>query len=150
MAAMAWATFVAGVLFLIIDCFVVPQHIHATLGVRRLHEFLARSSAGLLALSMLSGCWCAWKGRGRNLSATLFWIWSTVTILPLAGVFCSESLLLLARFEPELGELIRRMLRHSVFWHLGFWEWIGAAAVYVFLVAAVALGNGKRSDGVME
>jgi hypothetical protein len=27
----------------------------------------------------------------------------------------------------------------SVFWHLGFWEWTGAAAVFVFLCAAVFL-----------
>jgi hypothetical protein len=34
---------------------------------------------------------------------------------------------------------IRNALRHSVFWHLGFWEWTGAAAVFVFLSAAVFL-----------
>jgi hypothetical protein len=31
------------------------------------------------------------------------------------------------------------VLRHSVFWHLGFWEWTGAAAVFAFLCAAVFL-----------
>src|SRR6201984_1045993 len=38
MAAVAGGAFALGVLFLICDCFVVPQHVHATLGVRRLHE----------------------------------------------------------------------------------------------------------------
>jgi len=131
--------FVAGVLLLIADCFVVPQHVHATLGVRRLHEFLARSSAGSLAVAMLISCWCAWKGRGQNLPRTLFCIWSVVTVLPLAGIFFSEGLLFASKFYPAWGEPIRHAFRHSVFWHLGFWEWIGAAAVYVFLAAAVVV-----------
>src|ERR1700751_5697084 len=57
----AGVAFLLGIVALIADCFVVPQHLHATLGVRRFHEFLARSSAGFLAIGMLSGCWCAWK-----------------------------------------------------------------------------------------
>src|ERR1700739_4877024 len=61
MAAVAGGAFALGVLFLICDCFVVPHHVHATLGVRRLHEFLARSSAGWLAIAMLASCWCSWK-----------------------------------------------------------------------------------------
>ena len=32
---------------------------------------------------------------------------------------------------------IRNALRHSVLWHLGFWEWTGAVAVFVFLCASV-------------
>src|SRR5438876_4324454 len=109
-------------------------------GVRRLHEFLGRSAAGFLAMGMLCSCWCAWKGRERNLfSAQLFWIWSLVTLLPLVGIFFSESLLLLTRLEPSWATPIRSALRHSVFWHLGFWEWTGAVAVFLFLCAAVFL-----------
>jgi hypothetical protein len=37
-----------------------------------------------------------------------------------------------------------------VFWHLGFWEWTGAAAVFVFLCAAVffnaAAGGVRRQS----
>jgi hypothetical protein len=129
--------FLIGVIALICDCFVVPQHVHATIGIRRLHEFLARSAAGFIALGMLSGCWCAWKGRRRKMLARLFWIWSVATLVPLAGIFFSESLLLLTQLKPAWAAPIRRALRHSVFWHLGFWEWIGAVAVFVFLCAAV-------------
>jgi len=140
-AVFAAAAFLAGVLALICDCFVVPQHAHATLGVRRLHECLARSSAGLLTVTMVTSCWCAWKGRGEVLPKPIFWIWSATTVLPLLGIFCSEGLLILARLNPNLAQPIRRALRHSVVWHLGFWEWIGAAAVFVFLCAAVMLGK---------
>ena len=134
-AVLSSGAFVAGVAALICACVVVPQHMHTVLGIRRLHEFLARSSAAFMAIGMLSGCWCAWKRRERG----LFWTWALMTLLPLAGVFCSEFLLLLTRLEPSWAVPIRGALRHSVFWHLGFWEWTGAAAVFGFFCAAVFL-----------
>jgi len=138
--------FAAGIIALICTCFVVPQHIHEVLGIRRLHEFLARSAAGSIATGMLAACWCAWKIRGRSLfGAHLFWTWSSVTLLPLAGIFFSESLLLLTRLKPSWAMPIRSTLRHSVFWHLGFWEWTGAAAVFVFLCAAVFLPTAQAT-----
>ena len=134
-AVLSSGAFVAGVAALICACVVVPQHVHTILGIRRLHEFLARSSATFMAIGMLSGCWCAWKRRERG----LFWTWALMTLVPLAGVFCSEFLLLLTRLEPSWAVPIRGALRHSVFWHLGFWEWTGAAAVFGFFCAAVFL-----------
>jgi hypothetical protein len=60
-------------------------------------------------------------------------------MLPLAGIFFSESLLVLTRLKPTWASSIRDVLRHSIFWHLGFWEWLGSAAVFTFLCAAVFL-----------
>ena len=132
--------FIAGIMALICACFVVPQHMHDVLGVRRLHEFIARSAAGFMAIGMLTACWCARKGFRQNLfQRRLFWTWSLVTLLPLAGIFFSESLLLLTQLKPGWAMPIRNILRHSVFWHLGFWEWLGSAAIFVFLCAAVFL-----------
>ena len=137
-ARISAVTFATGTLTLICACFVVPQHTHEILGVRRLHELLGRSAAAFLAIGMLCGCWCAWKGR--NLFASrLFWVWSSVTVLPLIGILVSESLLVLTRLKLSWAIPIRTALRHSVFWHLGFWEWTGAVAVFVFLCAAVFL-----------
>jgi hypothetical protein len=133
----AW-TFAAGIVALICACFVVPQHMHEVLGVRRLHELLGRSAAGFLAIGMLCGCWCSWKGRGL-FERRLFCVWSLVTLLPLVGIFVSECLLILTRLKLSWAIPIRSALRHSVFWHLGFWEWTGAVAVFVFLCAAVFL-----------
>jgi sorbitol-specific phosphotransferase system component IIC len=131
---------ITGIIALICACLVVPQHVHDVLGVRRLHEFIARSAAGFLAIGMLMACWCAWKGFRKNLlQGRLFWTWSLVTLLPLVGVFVSESLLIFTRLKPAWSVPIRSALRHSVFWHLGFWEWLGSAAVFVFLCAAVFL-----------
>ena len=132
--------FIAGSIALICACLVVPQHVHDVLGVRRLHEFIARSAAGFLAIGMLTACWCAWIGFRKNLlQRRLFWTWLFVTLLPLAGIFVSESLLVLTRLKPAWAIPIRSVLRHSVFWHLGFWEWLGSVAVFVFLCAAVFL-----------
>src|ERR1700756_5694580 len=141
------ATFAAGIAALICACFVVPQHAHEVLGVRRLHELLGRSAAGFLALGMLCCCWCAWKGRSL-LAPRLFWIWSLVTLLPLVGIFCSESLLVLTRLNVSWAIPIRGALRHSVFWHLGFWEWTGAVAVFVFLCAAVSLTSPRMTHHI--
>jgi hypothetical protein len=133
-------SFLAGIVALICACFVVPQHTHDVLRIRRLHELLGRSAAGFLALAMICGCWCAWKGRHKSRDATcLFWTWSVLTLLPLAGIFCSEALLLLTRLEPTWMQPVHAALRHSVLGHLGFWEWTGAVAVFAFLCAAVFL-----------
>ena len=110
-ALLSSGAFVAGVVALICACLVVPQHMRAVLGIRRLHELLARSSAAFMGIGMLSGCWCAWKSCGPG----LFWIWSFTTLVPLAGVFCSECLFLLTRLEASWAVPIRGALRHSVF-----------------------------------
>jgi hypothetical protein len=139
--------FVLGIIALICASFVAPQHTHDVFGIRRLHELLGRSAAGFLAIGMLCGCWCAWEGLGRNLfPARLFWVWSLTTVLPLSGLCCSESLLLFTRLAPSWAMPIRRALRHSVFWHLGFWEWTGATAVFAFLCATVFLTPSQASS----
>jgi hypothetical protein len=137
-ARLSTGAFIAGIIALIGACLIVPQHIHDVLGIRRLHEFIARSAAGFIAIGMLTATWCAWNGRRKNaLDGRLFWSWFLVTLVPLIGIFLSESLLVLTRLKPEWAMPIRNALRHSVFWHLGFWEWSGSAAVFMFLCAAV-------------
>src|SRR5215469_4233223 len=93
-ARISAGAFAAGIVTLICACFVVPQHMHEVLGVRRLHELLGRSAAGFLATGMLCACWCSWKGRNL-FTPRLFCVWSSVTLLPLVGIFLSESLLVL-------------------------------------------------------
>jgi hypothetical protein len=151
-ARLTAGAFIAGIIALIGACLVVPQHVHEVLGIRRLHELIARSAAGFIAIGMLTASWCAWKGFRKNLlDARLFWSWSLLTLLPLAGIFFSESLLVLTRLNPAWAMPIRSALRNSVFWHLGFWEWLGSAAVFIFLCVAVFLTPSRtiqpRCDG---
>jgi hypothetical protein len=90
-ASVSSGAFIAGTIALICACLVVPQHLHDVLGVRRLHEFIARSAAGFLTIAMLTACWCAWIGFKKNLlQRRLFWTWLVVTLLPLAGIFVSD------------------------------------------------------------
>jgi len=79
------------------------------------------------------------RPRTKPVCSAIVLIWSLVTLLPLVGILFSESLLLLTRLEPSWATPIRSALRHSVFWHLSFWEWTGAVAVFLFLCAAVFL-----------
>jgi hypothetical protein len=140
MALLSSGSFVAGTVALIFACLVVPQHQHTVFGIPRLHELLARCSAAFMAKGMLAACWCAWKGCGRR----LFWTWFLTTVVPLVGLFCSEGLLLLTRLEPSWATPIRGELRHSVVWHLAFWEWTGATAVFLFFCASVFLAPPNR------
>jgi hypothetical protein len=151
MAKVTAAAFVLGIITLICACVVFPQHTHATLGIQRLHEVLGHSSAGFFAIGMLCGCWCASKARAQNSAgAWLFWSWLLLTAGPLLGLFVSETLLLLTQLVPSWANPIRHTLRHSVFWHLGYWEWTGATGIFLFLCAAVFLtpaqAQGKASS----
>jgi hypothetical protein len=138
------ASFFAGIVGLICACFVVPQHTHEVWRIRRMHELFGRSAGTFFALTMFCGWWCAWKTRQQDISATwFFWIWSALTLLPLTGLICSECLLLFTRLEPAWTLPIRATLRHSVFWHLGFWEWTGAAAIFAFFCATVFLTSSR-------
>jgi len=144
-AKVSAGAFILGIIALICASFVVPRDADATFKIEQLHEFLGRSAAGLLAIGMLCACWCTWKGRAQ-LPFALSWVWSVVTVLPLTGLFVSKALLVLTRIEPSWAAPIRAALRDSVFWYLGFWEWTGAAGVFVFLCAAVFLTPAQAQE----
>jgi hypothetical protein len=150
MANITAATFIAGAICLICASLVAPQHTHHIPGIRRLHELLGRCAAGFLATGMICGCRCAWLDRRRDRgSAHLLWWWYLATLLPLIGLFCSAASLLIARLAPSWATPIKTVLRGSVFWHLSFWEWMGAAAVFVFLSATTFLTSSttkRRGD----
>lgn len=129
-----WAL-LAGISALICAGLVLPQHTHAVFGIARLHEILARSAAAGLALGMLGCCWCAW--HSPRFSRSLRMACSLITLLPLTGILLSESLLLIAKLHAAWAVRLRETLRHSMLWHLGFWEWAGAAAFFLFLIATV-------------
>jgi len=120
-ALVSSGAFMAGILALICASLVVPQHAHSVLGIHRLHEFLARSSAGFIAIGMLCGCWCAWKGRGRRLfGARLFWTWSCLTLLPLVGLVSSEGIAAAHTIETGLDDAYSRCVAAFGVVALGF------------------------------
>ncbi len=58
---------------------------------------------------------------------------------PIPGALVLDLVVSDTQLKPAWAMPIRNILRHSVFWHLGFWEWLGSAAIFVFLCAAVFL-----------
>jgi hypothetical protein len=59
-----------------------------------------------------------------------------MALLTVVGCLCSALI-------PKIGVpgLLPpyQLLRHSPFWHLAFWEWIGSATVFLFLTSAALL-----------
>ena len=144
--APGWARFgkgalTTGIVLLILAALVVPQHVTPVFGMPRLHEALSRLSAIGFAFAMFAACICAWRDRrgARVLDRRLLPIWCGLTLLPIAGIIVSEMLLFSVRAFPAWGTPVKEAMRHSVLWHLGFWEWLGSAAVFVFLLISVLL-----------
>jgi hypothetical protein len=138
-AAFARWMFSAAIVLLILAALVVPQHVHPVLGLRRLHEALSRTSAIFFGFGMLVCCVCAWHDRrgARRLDRRLLPAWCGLTFLPIFGIVASEALLLAVHLFPVRAAPVKASLRHTVLWHLGFWEWVGSAAVFIFLALSV-------------
>jgi hypothetical protein len=139
--AAGWALAVGAVLLGLAST-IVPQHVHPVFGIRKLHEILAHSSALFFGVGMILCCACALRDRlasshRRQLDRRLLWVWLSLTFGPILSLGLSETLLILSWRWPQWGPVVRRTMHQTVFWHLGFWEWTGAAAIYLFLVAAI-------------
>jgi hypothetical protein len=106
---------------------------------------LGRTSAAGLRTGMLLFCWCALKGQrvapdGRRLyQRRLLLCWVLLTSPPLLGAAASESLWLISQAHYAWSYPINQALKTTLLWHLAFWEWIGAAAVFLFLLSSAVL-----------
>jgi hypothetical protein len=122
----------------------------AVLGKLGIHEILARASALGLGIGIICFSWCAHRGSAaavanrRLYPRTLVVSWTILTslgLITLIGCVCSVLI-------PKIGVLgllpIYQLFRHSPLWHLAFWEWVGSAAVFLFLARAALL---LPSDG---
>lgn len=77
-------------------------------------------------------------GEGANRRLVLWWGWLTWP-----GIVVMAFVLVLRLHSPVLMPLARA-LKHSAAWKLGFWEWIGSAAVFGFLVVSAWLLPGTE------
>jgi ABC-type xylose transport system permease subunit len=118
--------FAGGVICLILAGLIVSHPLHGRSSVPRLHSILARTAALGIGMGMVMFDACAVKGHfnratGKKLyRRSLIVLWS-LAILPV---------ILAVVFGPVL---------QTHFWHLGFWEWIGSASAFLFLVCSVWL-----------
>ena len=130
-----------GVIGLIVAGLVSSHPVVGRSSVPKLHGIVARMAAIGVGGGLVVFAGCGVKGHfalatGRQLyPRSLLVVWS-LTILPVL-VVVPVWLAMWARY-PWL-EPIRRVLVGTVFWHLGFWEWIGSAAVFLFLGGSVWL-----------
>lgn len=121
--------FEAGAMSLILAALIVLQPLF--------HEIFARGAGICFGLGMLAFYVCALRGRSasanvRSVPLRIFLAWSL--IVPPALLIIMLRLLASAHFHSS--NPIYRSIESRSFWHLGFWEWIGSAAIFIFLFCA--------------
>lgn len=124
--------FAAGGLSLILGASIVSQPF--------LHEIFARGAGICFGLGMLTFYLCAMTGLSvssdeRPIWPRVFFGWSL--IVPPALIIIVLRLLAAAHFR--WSNPLYRTIESRSFWQLGFWEWIGSIAVFLFMLAALLL-----------
>ena len=138
--ALRRVAFIVGAACLALSALVVPQHQHAVAGLRHAHELLARTSAVGLGLGMLCACFARVKGERLRVLRRMWWVATAPTILGAVGSGVMVAMVRLG--VPGAMEAFRG----TVFWHLAFWAWVGAGAVFLFFFSAVILVKSRELE----
>jgi|SRR5579859_4303209 len=134
----ATALFAGGCVCLVFAGLVTSHPLHSVSTVPRLHERLARAAAIGVGVAIVIFNACAVKGYFKAATVTkqyrrsLLVSWNLL-VLPAILVLVLR-LMMFARL-PSLNPLYQAW-RGSAAWHLGFWEWVGSIAVFLFLLFA--------------
>ncbi|HTW87518.1 MAG TPA: DUF998 domain-containing protein [Candidatus Binataceae bacterium] len=132
------AAFGLGAIVLVLAGVVVSHPAHGISPFPRLHEMLARTAAIALGVGMLVLWGCAAKGYFGSSKRADQWRWLLVSWSLLTLPALSIAILrLVAGARFQLSNPVYRALENRSLWHLGFWEWIGSAAIFLFLLSAV-------------
>src|SRR5271165_975132 len=148
--------FGSGVIWLILAGLIVSQRHHGTSSLPTLHEMCARRAALGIGTGLLAFCACALKGYfipaigKKPYQRRLLISWILVTLVPILGVVLSECLWLIMRAHLPWSFQIDLMLKNALFWHLAFREWIGSAAVFLFLLSSALFLPEKTSGCVVR
>jgi hypothetical protein len=132
--------FASGAIWLILAGLIVSESHHGTSSLPRPHEMCARTAALGIGTGLTVFCLCGLKGyfiqvKGKKLyQRKLLIFWIPLTLGPILGVVFTECLLRMERAHLLWSYPIDQ-LKNSLFWHLAFWEWIGSAAVFLFLLS---------------
>jgi hypothetical protein len=133
--------FANGAICLTLAGLIVSQGHDGTSSVPRLHEMCARTAAFGLGTGMVAFCLCALRGyltpatEEKLYQRRLLISWILLTLGPILGVAFSEGLLGVMRAHLLWSYPIDQW-KNSVLWHLAFWEWLGSAAVFLFLLSS--------------
>lgn len=131
------AAFGIGAIVLVLAGIVVSHPARGASPFPRLHEMLARTAAFALGAGMLVLWGCAAKGYFASSKRARQWRWLFVcwSLLTLPA-FSIAILRLVAGARFRWSSPVYRALENGSLWHLGFWEWIGSVAVFLFLLSA--------------
>lgn len=145
-ASLGAAAFVMGAVALSAAGLAVSRNLEAPvvagIPIWRIHELLGHTAGLGFGLGMVLFYWCLLKGHrlapaGKRLFPRKLLVWWTLVMLPpLLGLALSEGLALMVRTQTPWSHAIHGALRHFALWQLGFWEWIGSMAMFLFLVSS--------------
>ncbi len=126
-----------GAVGLILAGLIVSHPANGTSAFPHLHEILARTAAFALGAGMIVLWGCAAKGylASSARSHECGWLlvsWSLVTLPALSIALLRAAV----GAHLDWSNPIYRKLEDRALWHLGFWEWLGSAAVFLFLLSA--------------
>jgi len=130
-----------GAILLTLAGLIVSHGHDGTSSLPRLHEMCARTAAFGIGTGLVAFCLCALKGyfipaKGKKLyHRRLLISWSLLALCPIFGVTFTGCLSEIMRAHLLWSYHIDQ-LKNSLFWHLAFWEWIGSAAVFLFLLSS--------------
>jgi hypothetical protein len=127
-----------GALLLILAGLIVSHPYAGNARFPWLHEALARSAALALGLGMLMlwlsaiKTWFASPTIGALRLRRLLIAWSLLLIPAILVI----ALRLLAYAGRRWSSGVLRIIESRSLWHLGFWEWMGSGAVFLFLLSS--------------
>lgn len=137
-ATVGAALFFAGCICLTLSGLIASHPAHGTSRLPKLHETLARISMIGIGVGILVFNACGTKAYFRVASGRalhrrgLMASWNLLT-LPAVPIFATW---LVIRIYLKHSGPTHHALVTSAAWHLGFWEWIGSAVIFLFLVCA--------------
>ena len=127
-----------GSIGLILAALIVSHPAHGTALFPWLHEMLARAAAAALGAGMIVFWACAAKGYLAAPAKANQWRWLLISwsALTLPALLIALLRLAAGTHLPWSNPIYQSLESRSL-WPLGFWEWLGSAAVYLFLLSAV-------------
>ena len=126
-----------GAIGLIMAALIVSHPAQGTPVFPRLHEMLARTAAAALGAGMITLWVCVAKAYLASSAKRRQWRWLLVSwsLITLPALLIA-ILRVMVGAHLDWSNPICHKLEDRALWHLGFWEWLGSAAVFLFLLSA--------------
>jgi hypothetical protein len=127
-----------GAVGLVLAGLITSHPAHGTSAFPRLHEVLARVAAIGLGAGILVFWVCAAKGYMAPATESIKWrhlvvIWTVIAV----PAFSIALVRAAVGLHLDWSNPIYQKLQDRSLWRLAFWEWLGSAAVFLFLLCAV-------------